>query len=87
MADCDTAAGAVRFAEVCAVSGVRLLFGAGLAVPLLYTAAVGRTGRPGSTAGERWSRTPARGGAFVDESAPRITLLARDKATGRTCAR
>lgn len=69
----------MRFAKACAVSGVRPLFGSDLAVPLLDTAVTGRTGQPGSAAGER-RRTPARGGAFVDESAPRITLLARDKA-------
>nr|WP_095878116.1 DNA polymerase III subunit alpha [Streptomyces sp. TLI_235] len=81
LTDRDTVAGAVRFAKACAVSGVRPLFGADLAVPFLDTAAAGRTGRPGagSPAGERRPRTPARGGAFVDESAPRITLLARDR--------
>ncbi|NBM19886.1 PHP domain-containing protein, partial [Streptomyces sp. GC420] len=30
----------------------------------------------------RRPRTPARGGAFVDESAPRVTFLARDGAAG-----
>ncbi|MEV8100655.1 PHP domain-containing protein, partial [Kitasatospora sp. NPDC085879] len=81
LTDRDTVAGAVRFAKACAASGVRPLFGADLAVPFLDSAAAGRTGRPGAAVvvGERRPRTPARGGAFVDESAPRITLLARDR--------
>ncbi|WP_043174509.1 DNA polymerase III subunit alpha [Streptomyces sp. NRRL B-24484] len=81
LTDRDTVAGAVRFANACAAAGIRPIFGADLAVPLLDAAATGRTGRPGggaATAGER-RRTPARGGAFVDESAPRVTLLARDR--------
>ena len=72
LTDRDTVAGAVRFAQACAKAGVRPIFGADLAVPPLEPATA--TG----TAGRR--RTPARGGAFVDESAPRITVLARDGA-------
>jgi DNA polymerase III alpha subunit len=76
LTDRDTVAGAVRFAQACAASGIRPLFGADLAVPLLGTGGSGQCGS-GSGAGER-RRSPARGGAFVDESAPRVTLLARD---------
>ncbi|MFC5637741.1 DNA polymerase III subunit alpha [Streptomyces bullii] len=70
LTDRDTLAGAVRFAKACAKAGVRPLFGAELAVA-------------GSepVRGER-RRTPVRGGAFVDESAPRVTFLARDGARG-----
>ncbi|GAA1239852.1 DNA polymerase III subunit alpha [Kitasatospora nipponensis] len=70
LTDRDTVAGAVRFAQACARAGIRPLFGADLAVPRLQL--------PAGAAGAR-PRNPARGGAFVDESAPRITLLARDR--------
>jgi error-prone DNA polymerase len=76
LTDRDTLAGAVRFAKACAKAGVRPLFGADLAV-----------GRPeavrqdGAVRRER-RRTPVRGGVFVDESAPRVTFLARDGARG-----
>ncbi|MCX5002795.1 DNA polymerase III subunit alpha [Streptomyces sp. NBC_00638] len=68
LTDRDTLAGSVRFAKACAKAGIRPLFGVELAV-----------GEP--VRGER-RRTPVRGGAFVDESAPRATFLARDGATG-----
>lgn len=71
LTDRDTLAGAVRFARACEREGVRPLFGADLAV--------------GSVPGDRPARrprTPARGGSFVDESAPRVTFLARDGALG-----
>ncbi|WP_199563780.1 MULTISPECIES: DNA polymerase III subunit alpha [unclassified Streptomyces] len=72
LTDRDTLAGAVRFARACAREGVRPLFGVDLAV--------------GSVAGEARAaprpRNPVRGGAFVDESAPRATFLARDGARG-----
>ncbi|MBD0744344.1 DNA polymerase III subunit alpha [Streptomyces sp. CBMA152] len=76
LTDRDTLAGAVRFAKACAKEGVRPLFGVDLAVPehLLEGA------RPAPRAQRQ--RTPVRGGAFVDESAPRATFLARDGATG-----
>ncbi|MFJ7630367.1 DNA polymerase III subunit alpha [Streptomyces sp. NPDC097595] len=73
LTDRDTLAGAVRFARACEREGVRPLFGADLAVG------------PGPGAGDgpaRRPRTPARGGVFVDESAPRVTFLARDGAQG-----
>ncbi|MGW0535409.1 DNA polymerase III subunit alpha [Streptomyces sp. NPDC003032] len=70
LTDRDTLAGTVRFAKACAKAGVRPLFGAELAV-----------GEPAPARGER-RRAPVRGGAFIDESTPRVTYLARDGATG-----
>ncbi|MFJ5031692.1 DNA polymerase III subunit alpha [Streptomyces sp. NPDC088560] len=70
LTDRDTVAGAVRFAKACAGAGVRPVFGVNLAV------APARAPR-----GER-RRVPVRGGAFVDESMPRITYLARAGAQG-----
>ncbi|MEU0303275.1 DNA polymerase III subunit alpha [Streptomyces sp. NPDC006175] len=72
LTDRDSLAGAVRFARACEKAGIRPLFGAELAVAP-QTGGGGRTHRP---------RTPVRGGAFVDESAPRVTFLARDGARG-----
>ncbi|MGW0932160.1 DNA polymerase III subunit alpha [Streptomyces sp. NPDC002644] len=76
LTDRDTVAGAVRFAKACAREGVRPLFGVDLAVA---PPATGDT--PGDRSARR-RRTPVRGGAFVDESAPRVTFLARDGARG-----
>ncbi|MEU0111436.1 PHP domain-containing protein, partial [Streptomyces sp. NPDC006251] len=74
LTDRDTLAGAVRFAKACGKAGVRPLFGADLAVTGAEPpGAAGRQGR---------RRTPVRGGAFVDESAPRVIFLARDGARG-----
>ncbi|WP_031096028.1 MULTISPECIES: DNA polymerase III subunit alpha [unclassified Streptomyces] len=70
LTDRDTLAGAVRFAKACAGAGVRPLFGVDLAVA-----------PPEGVRRDR-RRTPVRGGAFVDESAPRATFLARDGARG-----
>ncbi|MER6997306.1 DNA polymerase III subunit alpha [Streptomyces sp. NPDC000410] len=74
LTDRDTLAGAVRFAKACAKAGVRPLFGTELAVrehtPTTVPTAVARR------------RSPVRGGAFVDESTPRVTFLARDGAAG-----
>ncbi|MDQ0712332.1 DNA polymerase III alpha subunit [Streptomyces luteogriseus] len=70
LTDRDTLAGAVRFSKACGKAGVRPLFGADLAVAGVEPLA------------ERRRRTPVRGGAFVDESAPRVTFLARDGARG-----
>jgi len=72
LTDRDTLAGAVRFTRACAKAGIRPLYGVDLAV------APYRPARPG---GDR-RRAPVRGGAFVDESAPRVTFLARDGAIG-----
>lgn len=98
LTDRDTLAGTVRFAKACAAQGVRPLFGVDLAVeepvrvrtPVRVqesaraTGVVGdgesvRAGEP--VRGER-RRTPVRGGAFIDESTPRVTFLARDGAKG-----
>ncbi|MET8138484.1 DNA polymerase III subunit alpha [Streptomyces sp. NPDC005251] len=70
LTDRDTLAGSVRFAKACAKAGIRPLFGVDLAV-----------GEPEPARGER-RRTPVRGGAFIDESTPRVTFLARDGAAG-----
>ncbi|MDX3569194.1 DNA polymerase III subunit alpha [Streptomyces sp. ID05-47C] len=70
LTDRDTLAGTVRFAKACAKAGVRPLFGVDLAVAV-----------PEPVRKER-RRTPVRGGAFIDESTPRVTFLARDGARG-----
>ncbi|UBI39642.1 MULTISPECIES: DNA polymerase III subunit alpha [Streptomyces] len=72
LTDRDTLAGAVRFARATAAAGVRPLFGVDLAVR-------GPEPAPGETVRRR---TPVRGGAFVDESAPRAVFLARDGVLG-----
>ncbi|MEU4469145.1 DNA polymerase III subunit alpha [Streptomyces sp. NPDC024017] len=74
LTDRDTLAGAVRFSKACRKAGVRPLFGADLAV------AAAEPGAGTERQGRR--RTPVRGGAFVDESAPRVVFLARDGARG-----
>lgn len=76
LTDRDTLAGSVRFAKACAKAGVRPLFGVDLAVA--------PPERPQGDASVRRDRrrTPVRGGAFVDESTPRVTFLARDGARG-----
>ncbi|MFF0436024.1 DNA polymerase III subunit alpha [Streptomyces sp. NPDC004327] len=74
LTDRDTLAGAVRFAKACEKEGGRPLFGVDLAYePLLAAGAPGPDG-PGAT-----RRVPVRGGAFVDESAPRAVFLARSR--------
>nr|WBO77055.1 DNA polymerase III subunit alpha [Streptomyces sp. SBE_14.2] len=74
LTDRDTLAGSVRFAKAAARAGVRPLFGVDLAVEGL------RAGREGARGEKR--RAPVRGGAFVDESTPRVAFLARDGARG-----
>ncbi|WP_405752378.1 DNA polymerase III subunit alpha [Streptomyces sp. NBC_00012] len=76
LTDRDTLAGTVRFAKACGKAGIRPLFGVELAVG---TATAEHTGEGGSA---QRPRTPVRGGAFIDESAPRVTFLARDGARG-----
>ncbi|CAG6399145.1 DNA polymerase III subunit alpha [Streptomyces cocklensis] len=68
LTDRDTVTGAVRFAEACAETGVRPVFGIDLAVAPLAPPPPAQ--RP---------RTPVRGGAHVAEPALRFVLLARDK--------
>ncbi|MFE7513747.1 DNA polymerase III subunit alpha [Streptomyces sp. NPDC057540] len=72
LTDRDTLSGAVRFAKACEKEGVRPLFG----VDLAYEAAV-----PEHDPADRGSarRVPVRGGAFVDETAPRALFLARSR--------
>ncbi|WP_406166930.1 DNA polymerase III subunit alpha [Streptomyces canus] len=70
LTDRDTLAGTVRFAKACAKAGVRPLFGVGMAV------------EEAEPVRQERRRAPVRGGAFVDESAPRVTFLARDGARG-----
>ncbi|MDX3231545.1 DNA polymerase III subunit alpha [Streptomyces sp. ME19-01-6] len=72
LTDRDSLAGAVRFAKAGAAAGVRPLFGVDLAVRA-------RAVEPGRTVRRR---TPVRGGAFIDESAPRAVFLARGGAAG-----
>ncbi|MET8945866.1 DNA polymerase III subunit alpha [Streptomyces sp. NPDC004542] len=83
LTDRDTLAGAVRFAKACAEQGVRPLFGVELAVgePAGRARPGGSPGQGGAASTER-RRTPVRGGAFIDESTPRVTFLARDGARG-----
>ncbi|MFG3075202.1 DNA polymerase III subunit alpha [Streptomyces sp. NPDC048225] len=78
LTDRDTLAGTVRFAKACAKAGVRPLFGAELAVAAPEPGAE----RTDTSVRRDRLRTPVRGGAFVDESAPRVTFLARDGARG-----
>ncbi len=85
LTDRDVVAGAVRFARACALAGIRPLFGAGLAVPSadgVPRAGAAARRAPGGRDGSSARRTPVRGGAFVDESAPRAVFLARDGAAG-----
>ncbi|MFB7090234.1 DNA polymerase III subunit alpha [Streptomyces sp. NPDC056296] len=78
LTDRDTLAGTVRFAKACAKAGVRPLFGADLAV----AAPEPEADRTETSVRRDRRRVPVRGGAFVDESAPRVTFLARDGARG-----
>ncbi|EHN73893.1 DNA polymerase III subunit alpha, partial [Streptomyces coelicoflavus ZG0656] len=78
LTDRDTLAGTVRFAKACAKAGVRALFGAELAVSPPESGA----DRTDTSVRRDRRRAPVRGGAFVDESAPRVTFLARDGARG-----
>ncbi|MFH9818816.1 DNA polymerase III subunit alpha [Streptomyces sp. NPDC017230] len=78
LTDRDTLAGTVRFAKACAKAGIRPLFGAELAV----AAPEPEADRTETSVRRDRRRAPVRGGAFVDESAPRVTFLARDGARG-----
>ncbi|WP_156722495.1 DNA polymerase III subunit alpha [Streptomyces apocyni] len=79
LTDRDGVSGAVRFALACAEADVRPVFGVDLAVPGEPDQAVpGEPRRPGAPR----VRQPARGGAYVDESAPRAVFLAREGAAG-----
>ncbi|MDQ1695093.1 MAG: error-prone polymerase, partial [Frankiaceae bacterium] len=65
LTDRDGAYGAVKFVTACMKAGVRPILGTNLAI----RAGEGRSAK---------SRTPARGGAFVDHRLPRVTVLAKD---------
>src|SRR3978361_992552 len=67
LTDRDGVYGAVRFAKACRDVGIRPVLGVDLAVAPFESLVV-----PGAAA----SRSPVRGGAFVDPGLPRITLLA-----------
>ncbi|MCX5335282.1 DNA polymerase III subunit alpha [Streptomyces sp. NBC_00140] len=78
LTDRDTLAGTVRFAKACAKAGVRPVFGVELAVEELAPEPV----RQCDSVRLEKRRAPVRGGAFIDESTPRVTFLARDGAHG-----
>src|SRR3954449_6669026 len=67
LTDRDGMYGAVKFVKACRSAGIRPVFGVDLAIAPT-TPAEPRSGR----------RTPARGGAFIDDTLPRVVLLARD---------
>src|SRR4051812_16681419 len=67
LTDRDGMYGVVKFVKACRSAGIRPVFGVDLAIAPTV-AAEPRTGR----------RTPARGGAFIDDTLPRVVLLARD---------
>ncbi|MEO6715370.1 MAG: DNA polymerase III subunit alpha, partial [Mycobacteriales bacterium] len=82
MTDRDGAYGAVKFAKACKSAGIRAVFGVDLAVRLpsaIPTAHELRQLR-GGIAPEVGRRNPARGGAWLDDGHPRVTLLAQDGA-------
>jgi len=64
LTDRDGAYGAVKFVTACMQAGIRPILGVNLAV--------------GAGVPPAKSKTPARGGAYVDHRLPRVTLLARD---------
>ncbi len=72
LTDRDGTYGAVKFVQACGAAGIRPVLGVDLAVTPR-----GSGPRLGSGAGPA-RRTPARGGAFVDDGHPRVTVLARD---------
>lgn len=82
LTDRDTVAGAVRFAKACAKVGVRPVFGVDLAVADPVADRRDALTRHEVPVPAERRRTPVRGGAFVDESTPRVTFLARDGARG-----
>ncbi|MEW1637679.1 DNA polymerase III subunit alpha [Streptomyces sp. NPDC093801] len=83
LTDRDTLAGAVRFAKAAAAAGIRPLFGVDLAVSPAESSPGGPGGpRTGGAEASYRRRVPVKGGAFVDESAPRALFLARDGAAG-----
>ncbi|MEU9854311.1 DNA polymerase III subunit alpha [Streptomyces sp. NPDC047974] len=89
LTDRDGLGGTIRFAKACEAQGIRPLFGVDLAHESLGGSGgadgpgggPGGSGGPGGAGGGATSarRVPVRGGAFVDESAPRAVFLARSR--------
>lgn len=67
LTDRDGVYGAVRWALACSRAGIAPILGADLAIEPVHAVPSVASGR----------RTPARGGAFVDEGSARVVLLAR----------
>ena len=75
LTDRDGLYGAVRWALACRSAGIAPVLGVDLAME--ETHPVLEPG-PARTPGGTPTRTPARGGTWVDESRPRVLLLAAD---------
>ncbi|WP_110181608.1 DNA polymerase III subunit alpha [Nocardioides solisilvae] len=71
LTDRDGTYGAVKFAKACAAAGISPVLGVDLAV---------EPGRPAARPSASRRRTPVRGGAFREETRPRVTLLAEGRA-------
>ncbi|HET8600279.1 MAG TPA: DNA polymerase III subunit alpha [Segeticoccus sp.] len=90
LTDRDGLYGAVRFVQACTDAGIAPVLGVDLAVE--PEAALGppgadellgpAAGHPRSGPGRRPRSQPVRGGAWVDDSRPRVTVLARGRAAG-----
>ncbi|MDT7537251.1 MAG: error-prone polymerase, partial [Actinomycetota bacterium] len=72
LTDRDGMYGAVKFVTACRSAGIRPVFGVDLAMAPVTL------GDPAPPEPRRGRRTPARGGTFIDDSLPRVVLLARD---------
>jgi error-prone DNA polymerase len=76
LTDRDGLYGAVRWALACRSAGIGLVLGVDLAMeqtsPSLLPGSTARSGEPATSN----RRSPARGGVWVDESRPRVLLLA-----------
>ncbi|MHB2022253.1 MAG: DNA polymerase III subunit alpha [Mycobacteriales bacterium] len=88
LTDRDGLYGAVRFVAACAAAGIRPVLGVDLAVRTeAHTVAHTETHAEAHTeahteaavAGRSRRPTPARGGAYLDERLPRVTLLAGER--------
>src|SRR5438067_604445 len=78
LTDRDGVYGAVKFVTACRTAGIRPVLGVDLAyVDPAVPASAGSSGR----------RTPARGGAHIDDGHPRATLLAIGRAGWATLCR
>ena len=79
LTDRDGVYGAVRFVKACRAAGIRPVLGVDLAVEPCGSPARARASSLGRPAPTR-SRTPVRGGAFLSDGHPRVTVLAVGKA-------